>query len=189
MLTIPIPRDGRWTLDAYHALPEELPVPVDLVDGALRIMPKPTPLHNEIAFRLAVLIDQHVPDAWRVVPDVDVLLSDDEEAPTEVAPDVVVCSADHDRLTRPVPSTLVLLVAEVVSPGSTRKDRVEYPWRYAAAGIPYYWRIETPATSDELRISTYILHGDQYVPDGEFTTELEVSEPFPMAFAVDSLLR
>lgn len=188
MLTIPFPRAGVWTREAYHALPEDLPVDFELVDGSLVVNAKPSIMHNQIAFRLASILDSSPPPEWQIGLDADVLLSDDADEPTEVAPDLVVCSATHNPKTRPIPVALVSLAIEIVSPSSTRKDRRFYPLRYAEAGIPHYWRIETPITSDALRIHTFRLQEGEYIPTGEFTDVLDVSEPFPIAFEVGSLL-
>jgi len=50
----------------------------------------------------------------------------------------------------------ILLVAEVVSPGSETTDRVFKPEQYAQAGIEFYWRIEQSAAGIPL-IHTYVL--------------------------------
>ncbi|MFD2491822.1 Uma2 family endonuclease [Amycolatopsis jiangsuensis] len=39
----------------------------------------------------------------------------------------------------------VLLVVEVVSPGSGTTDRIVKTDQYAKAGIPFYWRVEQSA--------------------------------------------
>lgn len=186
-LTIPLPRDGLWTLDVYHALPDDLPRSVDLVDGVLRVNAAPSPLHNLIGHRLINAIEEFAPAEWRVIGEVDVLLNPDPEEPTEVAPDLVIFSRSHDPRTRPIRAADVVLVGEVVSPGSKRKDRHDYPPRYAAAGIPFYWRVETPVTSDAVHVHAYALRDGSYVLQGEFSGHLTVEQPFPMSFSLDAI--
>lgn len=63
-------------------------------------------------------------------------------------PDVMV----HDRTglsffeMECVPVAKLVLVVEVVSPGSRSVDRVHKPAEFAAAKVPYYWRVETELT-------------------------------------------
>jgi Uma2 family endonuclease len=179
--------DRFWTLEEFHATPE-FSTRVDLVEGRLRVMPPPKPLHNHVTFRLQSRIDSALPSVWRVYFGVGVLLSDHPKKPTEVMPDLTVLSASHNPDQSPVLADNVLLVVEVVSRSSRRKDRLEYPTYYAAAGIPFYWRVETPMTAPELKVLTHKLGDGVYVPAGEFTDELKVEEPFPMAFDVPSLM-
>ncbi|MFY1637840.1 Uma2 family endonuclease [Solwaraspora sp. WMMB335] len=50
----------------------------------------------------------------------------------------------------------MLLVVEVVSPGSETTDRIVKADQYARAGIQFYWRVEQAATGAPL-VCTYIL--------------------------------
>jgi hypothetical protein len=118
VLTLPLPSGDTWTRADYEALPEDLPVRVSLVHGELVVRPRPRPIHQRIARRLATRIEDAAPDAWQVDTDVDVLLDDDEVEPVEIAPDIVVYELDdatggyvatgvhHDRITLAVPFAL-----------------------------------------------------------------------------------
>jgi Uma2 family endonuclease len=180
--------DRQWTLEEYHAT-SEFNARVDLVEGQLRVMAPPRPIHNRVAFRLQVAIDAASPATWQVDYGVGVLLSDHPKKPTEVMPDLTIFSSNHDLRRSPILPEEVLLVVEVVSPSSQRKDRFEYPRYYARAGIPHYWRVDTPATGPQVRIVTHRLVGRVYAETGEFAGELKVEEPFPMAFDVASLIQ
>ncbi len=59
---------------------------------------------------------------------------------------------------------------------------------HAAAGIPFYWRVETPMTSDGLRIVTHRLVRETYMRTGDFTHVLKVDEPFPIRVDVAVLM-
>ncbi|MDX6350050.1 MAG: hypothetical protein QOF84_4840 [Streptomyces sp.] len=73
----------------------------------------------------------------------------------------------------------VLLVVEVVSPGSETTDRIVKVDQYAKAGIAFYWRIEQAATGIPL-VYTYVLDpATMTYRDGEvFTRAVKVSAPF-----------
>jgi Uma2 family endonuclease len=142
-LTLPLPSGDTWTRAEYEALPEDLPIRVGLVHGALVVSPRRRPICRRIARRLATRIEDALPDAWQVDTDVDVLLDDDQFEPVEIAPDIVVYSAAHDPCERPIPGELVALVVDVMSPSAKREDRRIYPALYAEAGIPHYWRVAT----------------------------------------------
>jgi len=81
------------------------------------------------------------------------------EGPTPVElrriPDVVVLRRSAYRRDRNqcLPADVVLVV-EVVSPGSESTDRILKPIEYARAGIEHYWRVEI---SPEIVVNTYRL--------------------------------
>jgi Uma2 family endonuclease len=181
-LSLPLPSGDTWTRADYEALPEDLPVRVGLVHGELVVSPRPRPIHQRIARRLATCIEDVAPVAWQVDTDVDVLLDDDELEPVEIAPDIVVYSADHDPYERPIPVGLVALAAEVVSPSTKRKDRRVHPGLYAEAGIRDYWRVETDQTAPAFAIYTYELDDatGQYVATGVHHDRIAVTSPFAL---------
>jgi Uma2 family endonuclease len=77
----------------------------------------------------------------------------------------------------------VLLVVEVVSPGSETTDRIVKAEQYARAGIPFYWRVEQAATGAPL-VYTYVLDpASGRYRDGEmFTGVVKLAAPFPVEF-------
>ena len=58
-----------------------------------------------------------------------------------------------------LPVTDVLLVVEIVSPGSEAVDTVTKRHEYAAAGIPQYWTVDRDAGQT---VTMYRLTGDGY---------------------------
>jgi Uma2 family endonuclease len=181
-LTLPLPSGDTWTRADYEALPEDLPVRVSLIHGELVVNPRPRPIHQRIARRLATRIEDAVPAAWQVDTDVDVLLDDDEVEAVEIAPDIVVYSTDHDPYERPIPADLVALVIEVVSPSTKRKDRRVQPALYAEAGIRHCWRVETDQTAPAFAIYTYELDDatGQYIATGVHHDRITVTLPFDL---------
>lgn len=77
-----------------------------------------------------------------------------------------------------------LLAVEVMSPSSVSTDRVTKPAQFAAAGIPHFWRFE-PA---EQVLWTYRLDGDVYRETGQFTDEVDITEPVPLRFRLADLV-
>jgi Uma2 family endonuclease len=73
----------------------------------------------------------------------------------------------------------VLLVVEVVSPGSETTDRIVKADQYARAGIPFYWRVEQAATGAPL-VYTYVLDpaSGRYRDSEIFTGVVKLTVPF-----------
>ena len=86
------------------------------------------------------------------------------------------------------PSSAVLLVVEIVSPGSRATDRAIKPELYADARIPAYWRLELDPAP---QLITYTLAGEHYAA----ATTLhaghlgELAEPFPLRLDPAELTR
>jgi Uma2 family endonuclease len=112
------------TAEQYAAWTEEQCAGIEIVDGMVVVRPSASKRHNRLA-RL-----QDVPLNNR-------------------RPDVTVYRADTIGLT-PTRPEHVLLVVEVVSPGSETTDRIVKADQYARAGIPFYWRVEQAATGAPL---------------------------------------
>lgn len=73
----------------------------------------------------------------------------------------------------------VLLVVEVVSPGSETTGRIVKVDQYAKAGIPFYWRVEQAATGVPI-VYTYVLDpATKAYREGEmFTGTVKAIAPF-----------
>lgn len=181
-LTLPLPSGDTWTRAEFEALPEDLPVRLGLIHGELVVSPRPRPIRQRIARRLATCVEDAAPAPWQVDTAVDVLLDDDEIEPVEIAPDIVVYSTDHDPYERPIPADLVILVAEVVSPSTKRKDRRTHPELYAEAGIRHYWRVETAQTAPAFAVYTYEIDDAtrRYVATGVHHDRLSATAPFDL---------
>jgi Uma2 family endonuclease len=106
---------------------------------------------------------------------------------TNRRPDVVVYRADTIDVMPSRPEH-VLLVVEVVSPGSETTDRVVKADQYAKAGIPFYWRVEQSATGIPL-IYTYLLDpASRVYRDGDvFTGVVKAAAPFPVEIDLGAL--
>ncbi|SDN46656.1 Uma2 family endonuclease [Allokutzneria albata] len=149
------PPDG-WTLADVQALPEDCRV--EVLDGALIVNPLPLPVRQRIIRRLSAALEPQLAEGWQLEIDIDVMLAED---PLDyLSPDVVVFDAAIPLTTRPIPGNAILLAVEVVSRGSRREDRGSKPLAYAEAGIPHFWRIESPA-SGALAITAHTFELDE----------------------------
>jgi Uma2 family endonuclease len=175
-----IPAPGGWTTDDLEALPED-GRRRELLDGVLLLYPSPTDVHQIIAARLMVALEQTCPEDFQVTQAVEVRFG----SRRSFIPDVLVTTdAAARRGGRYYAPHEVALAIEVVLPTSQIMDRITKPALYAKAGIPYYWVIETDGG---LTVHTYRLDFEHevYRPSGSFTDLIEIDQPWrieiPMA--------
>ncbi|WP_043659351.1 Uma2 family endonuclease [Nocardia thailandica] len=162
----------------YDSWTEEQCAGVEIVDGMVVVSPSATKRHNRLARILANALDSAAGPDWNADTDFDVRLQD---VPlTNRRPDVVVYRADTIDIA-PTRPEHVLLVVEVVSPGSETTDRVVKVDQYAKAGIAFYWRVEQAPTGVPLTY-TYVLDpATRAYRDGEvFTGNINTTAPFPL---------
>ena len=173
------------TAEQYDSWSEEQCAGIEIVDGMVVVSPSASKRHNRLARILANALDAAARPDWNADTDFDVRLQD---APlTNRRPDVVVYRADTIDIT-PTRPEHVLLVVEVVSPGSETTDRIVKMEQYAKAGIAFYWRVEQAATGVPL-VYTYVLDSaTSTYRDGEiFTGAVKVSAPFPVELDLGSI--
>lgn len=175
------PADG-WTTDDLDALPED-GIRRELLDGVLVVPPTPTDVHQIIAGRLLVALEQTCPPDFQVTQSVEVRIN----SRRVFIPDVLVATdeAARRRGHHYAPHEVVLAV-EIVSPTSTSMDRITKPALYAAAGIPFYWRIET---NDGLIVHSYKINPEHeiYEPFGTFTDAITLDEPWHIEIPIATL--
>ncbi|TDP91932.1 Uma2 family endonuclease [Labedaea rhizosphaerae] len=182
---------GPWTVADVLALPHD-DKSYELVDGALIVNPPPSPYHQAASGELFVLLRAACGPGLRALEAVGVQLGQQL-----LIPDLVVVRASAASLHAPVldPADVVLVV-EIVSPGSRVRDRSEKPVIFAEAGIPHFWRVETSHYQGRsAELPAVLIHelddNGAYVlartlGAGEVAT---VTEPFEVAFDPAELLR
>jgi Uma2 family endonuclease len=172
-----------WSEDEYFAL-GETSNRIELIDGGLWVSPAPSKRHQHIAFLLAMELYGAAERAGLLVwQDINLRLAGGRI----VQPDVIV--ADTDDAGSTVEAAEAKLVVEVVSPSNAGMDRLLKPQLYAAAGIPWYLKVEQPQDSVELHL--YQLAGEHYLPvmvagPGQ---ALAADEPFPFVLDLAASLR
>ncbi|MGH3868891.1 MAG: Uma2 family endonuclease [Pseudonocardiaceae bacterium] len=180
------------TVEAYAALGEDDRYRSELQEGNLVMSPSPTPHHMIFMGRLFGQLDGQLPAGLLAIPDVDVDL---ELAPRGKPgfvrrPDLVVAhQAAVDRVRRDggiLRACEVLVVVEIVSPGSRRTDHMIKRDEYADAGIPHYWIVDLdgPVTLIDCHLAAEFGYQDAGPVTGRFVT----TEPFPVNLRLDGLL-
>jgi Uma2 family endonuclease len=169
---------SQITAEEYDSWTEEQCAGIEIVDGMVVVSPSASKRHNRLARIMANALDAAAGPEWNADTDFDVRLQD---VPlTNRRPDVVVYRAETLDMA-PTRPEHVLLVAEVVSPGSETTDRIVKFSQYASGGIPFYWRVELTVTGVPI-VYTYLLDSaSRRYREGEvFTGIVKVTAPFPV---------
>lgn len=130
----------KWTLEELHSLPDDVNKS-ELIRGELFVTPPPTDEHETIIAKLARLLDPYVAanGLGYVYRPRAVLRFEGFEA----EPDLMVRQPHPRRKgtwgTAPIP----ILIVEVHSPYTRRRDREQKREYYADAAVPEYWMIDS----------------------------------------------
>lgn len=180
------PRD-LVTLEEWDALELDEARRWELVEGGIVMTPRPRPLHQVVSRNLSQLIRKTLPASLVVLQEVEVTV-EERFPPTVRDPDLVVVNRSVvDRNPVRVDPLDVILVVEIVSPGSRRTDRVMKAYEYAKAGIEHYWIVDLDAEPDE-RFLMHMLRKGTYQRIGAlFGDRVRTEEPLVLDFALDEL--
>ncbi len=151
----------RWTFDELAAELPESNLPTELWDGELVMSPAPSFFHQKIVDRfhdaLKGWVRQHRLGDTGIAP-LDMVL-----APTRATqPDVIFISNERLEIIQKRLMGAADLVAEVISPESRRRDRIDKRDLYEQHGVREYWLIDPEAGTVEvlhLESGTYHLIG------------------------------
>ena len=138
----PLAIERRWTAAEYRRLPEGPPY-YELEDGELLEMVRPRGKHQLIIGRLFAAIDKYLTRERRgsLWPEVAVFLT-----PRHIyIPDLSFLLTENlgrfgDDVAIEGPPDLVV---EVMSPSTASRDKAHKLRVYHAAGVPWYWLVET----------------------------------------------
>lgn len=187
MTTLLSGHDRLVTLEQWQALPEESDHIYELVEGVVRVVPRPMVRHQLITGALTALLNAKLPPHLVALAEVEVVIDDQDPATVRV-PDVVVT---HSAILDVNPARLmasdVLLAVEVHSPGTRRTDRVLKVAEYAQAGIPSYWLVDSGPVDSGPVITVLALHGDHYEEVVTTAGTLSVDHPAALLFDVPEL--
>jgi Uma2 family endonuclease len=130
-----------FTYDDYLALPED-GKQYDVIDGELTMTPAPRPRHQEVLLalstRLLLFVNDNSLGKIYIAP-IDLALS----LVDVVQPDVLFVAKNRMRIVAEknivgIPN----LIAEIVSPSSSRRDREEKVNLYQRYALPEYWIVD-----------------------------------------------
>jgi Uma2 family endonuclease len=175
----PVPPQDGYTVDDLFTLPN-LPPHTELIDGSLVFVSPQRRFHFLVINRLFDGLCSSLAPEFSVEREMTIIL-DNRNGPE---PDVSVVRADAvtglDQ-TR-FQAEDVLLAVEVVSPDSESRDRTTKPQKYAAAGIPNFWRVEQDGNTGGPVIHVYELDPltKSYVHMGMHRDEIKVDKPYPI---------
>ncbi len=173
--------NGPWTFDDLDQLPDN-GWRYEVVDGSLLMTPPPTDFHQAVGRRLFLQLVRQAPPEWEPVYEVAFRVRTDGRVP-----DLAVFPAGMPVRPRKVAyqaSDFALLI-EVVSPSTRGMDRVLRPAEYAAAGVPFYWRVETEPA---VEVFAYELVDGAYIERARVSKGIaQVPGPFSLSIDVDAL--
>lgn len=128
-------RDGRRDHARY-----------ELLDGEILVTPSPSTPHQRSVMRLALTLGPLLPEGTELLgAPYDVLLDDAAEGDTTLQPDLLVART-ADLTYANLPAAPVLVV-EVLSPSTWRRDLGAKRDAYARAGVAHYWVLATDMPS------------------------------------------
>ena len=175
-----LPVGTEWTVDDLDRLPDD-GLQYELLDGVLLVSPSPVKVHQRIIVRLLALLLPGCPDSAElfVAP-----LDWRPDRRNSLQPDVLVASRADDsekNLTLPL-----LLAVEVLSPSTSKKDRLLKYAKYQEAGVGSYWIVDPEQPS----IVAYDLVDGVFVEVGRAAgdEELSLDRPYPVTIRPSALV-
>lgn len=167
----------QWTLAEVHSLPDD-GNKYELVRGELFVTPPPTYSHEAIGARLAALVVPYVMrEGLGLTFQGHAVVRYDG---SEVGPDLMVRAEHRDPDAGWDNAPVPILIVEIASPSTRRRDREQKRSLYLDAGVAEYWMIDP-----ERRAVTVVRNGR---PDMVVTGELTwhptgAASPLTFAFA------
>jgi len=128
----------------------------EILEGDLLVTPAPSPLHQRVSKRLQRQLEAYfevrsLGEVFDAPVDVILTLHD------VVEPDLVVVTEPKQISGRGIEG-VPLLVVEILSSSTRRRDRTMKARRYAELGIPHYWIVDP----DEKRMECFRLQAATY---------------------------
>ncbi len=179
-----IPKEFEtYSWDDYRSWSEE--ERWELIAGvAWSMSPAPSRMHQKISIELAkqfsVFLEGGKCEVYAAPFDVKLSPETEDEAPTVLQPDIVLC-CDPQKLTDWGLQGPPDLVVEIVSPESGRKDRKEKFLLYERYGVSEYWIVDP----DEEVVEIYRLDGGRFERIGAFGPEDKPGAPVLSGFECD----
>lgn len=181
----PLIKERQVTYDQYAAMPDD-GKRYEIFEGDMVMMsPGPSTSHQSVSGELEFILKQSCRTDYVIYhAPLDVILSQT----TVLQPDILVIhrSRLHIVTKRGIEGPPDL-VAEIVSPGSRKKDKVDKMSLYAKYGVQEYWIIDT----DSKHLEQYRLHGDRYELHDLFEgDELITSDMLPcVSFTISEIFK
>ena len=152
----------KWTLEELHSLPDD-GNKYELVRGELFVTPPPTLDHETIASRLTRILDPYVAEQrlGMVYRPRAVLRFEG----SEVEPDLTLRQPPTKRDTPWEEAPLPILIVEILSESTRRRDRNQKRQLYLDAGLEEYWIVD----GEKATVTSIRANRDDVVARGELT--------------------
>ena len=170
---MPLPQENKkYTFADYLSWGED--ERIEIINGeAIVAQAAPSPFHQEVIMAISAQIHNYLegkrckvypaPFAVRVEDDAD---TPENASQTVVEPDItIVCDSSKidDRGCKGAPD----MVAEVLSPSTTKRDRFVKLHLYEKAGVKEYWIVDPVEQS----VQVFLLDGGRFKVAGFYTKE------------------
>jgi Uma2 family endonuclease len=143
----------------------------EILEGELSATPPPSTKHQTVSGNLLVLLSQHIRErnlGKLFHAPIDLIL----ESSSVLQPDLLFVSSAHEHIiTERAIEGVPDLVLEILSPTTTRTDRVTKAQIYARYHVPSYWIVDP----EKQNIEIYLLEGAAY----RLAATLEGKTPMP----------
>lgn len=173
----PMPPQDGYTVDDLLTLPD-LPPHTELIDGSLVFVSPQRSFHSDTIDLLVAGLRGTVPPEYRVKREMTVVI----DRRNGFEPDISVLRAEAvtGRTQTYYEASAVVLAVKVVSPDSEARDRDTKPHKYAAAGIPNFWRVEMAHHNEMPTVHVFSLAPATrtYVHQGVHHSRLKLTEPY-----------
>lgn len=173
----PIPPPEGWTADDLDRIPG-LPPHTELIDGSLVFRSPQTVFHTRCTRLMENSLLEQAPAHLDVLREMTIKLDEKNRPETDVL--VFPLEANTGPNQTWYEPEDILLAVEVVSADSRERDREVKPRKYAAAGVPHFWRVEQD--DDKGLPVVYVYELDpatkSYGLTGIFHDRLKVAVPF-----------
>jgi Uma2 family endonuclease len=142
-----------FTYDDYKTLTASTDQRYELIDGDLYMAPSPTVTHQVVSMNLVFLLEQHMraTRCGRVLhAPLDIVLGEGEER-SVVQPDILFISNERAGI---VTEEEIVgapdMIAEILSPGTAKRDVGLKKALYARSGVCEYWIVDPKLESIEV---------------------------------------
>lgn len=153
----------------------------ELLEGELVVTPSPRPVHQRGVTRLILHLDPVLPPGLEVMASpLDIQVS----SRTVLQPDVVILR--HEQIGHDGVNGVPVLVVEVLSPSTRRRDLVHKRGVLERAGCPHYWVLDP----DGMSLWVWRLVEGAYVLEHHVTgaEEVRLTVPVEVTLRVSDLL-
>ncbi len=172
---------GAWTLDQVHRLPND-GNRYELLDGELFVTPPPSPAHELLALRLRRLLEPYV--YTHQLGDVFGPRSVVRMFGSEVEPDLMLRPSTETVANSWEEMPVPLLVVEVLSRTTSRRDQLQKREYYLRVGVNEYWIVDGAARA----IRVVSASGTDVLETGELVWHPERATA-PLVIDVDAYFR